>query len=158
MDQLSEDKKVDLFRDTPVRYLGYANEVGEAFRSIIGAKWVNVTYGIATLYVLADTGHKSVESYKENIKEANHKSKVAYTTADTLIWQLLASVAIPGLTINRICALSTFALKKSEFLPQTTRKWAVTAIGLTAIPFIIKPIDRFVDLVLDESLRKYQPK
>lgn len=43
---------------------GYANEVGEAFRSIIGTKWVNVTYGIATLYVLADTGHKSVESYK----------------------------------------------------------------------------------------------
>ena len=28
-----EDKKVvDLYRDTPVRFLGYANEVGESFR------------------------------------------------------------------------------------------------------------------------------
>ena len=28
-----EDKKeVDIYRDTPVRFLGYANEVGESFR------------------------------------------------------------------------------------------------------------------------------
>lgn len=38
---------------------GYANEVGEAFRSIIGARWVTVTYGIATAYVIADTADKT---------------------------------------------------------------------------------------------------
>lgn len=92
------------------------------------------------------------------MNETNHRTKVVYTTIDTLVWQLLASVAIPGLTINRICAFSSYALKKSEKLPKTSRKWLVTAIGLTAIPFIIKPIDKFVDFVLDESLRKYQPK
>ncbi|XP_066257684.1 mitochondrial fission process protein 1 [Euwallacea similis] len=155
---MNENKGVDLYRDTPVRYLGYANEVGEAFRSIIGTKWVNVTYGIATLYVLADTGHKSVKSYKANINEPNHKSKVAYTTTDTLIWQLLASVAIPGFAINRVCAFSHYLLKKRQSLPTSSRTWLVTAIGLTTIPFIIKPIDKFVDYMLDESLRKFQPK
>ncbi|CAG9770155.1 unnamed protein product [Ceutorhynchus assimilis] len=158
MSQNIENKKIDLYRDTPVRYLGYANEVGEAFRSIIGTKLVNLSYGIATLYVLADTGDKSMESYKANINEPNHKRKVAYTTADTLIWQLLASVAIPGFTVNRICALSNYAIKKSEILPKNYRKWLVTTIGLTAIPFIIKPIDKFVDFAMDESLRKFQPE
>jgi fission process protein 1 len=34
MDSKKNDstQEVDLFRDTPVRYMGYANEVGEAFR------------------------------------------------------------------------------------------------------------------------------
>lgn len=80
-----------------------------------------------------------------------------YTTTDTLIWQLLASVAIPGFTINRVCALSNYLLKKSEKLPTNNRKWIVTGIGLFTIPFIIKPIDNFVDLAMDETLRKFQP-
>jgi fission process protein 1 len=29
-----DDGEVDLYRDTNVRYLGYANEVGESFRFI----------------------------------------------------------------------------------------------------------------------------
>jgi len=27
--------EVDIYRDTPVRLLGYANEVGEAFRALV---------------------------------------------------------------------------------------------------------------------------
>lgn len=44
--------------------LGYSNEVGEAFRSIIGGKWVAFTYAVATIYVLADTTHKGLNCYK----------------------------------------------------------------------------------------------
>ena len=32
---MSEEKEVDIYRDTPVRLLGYANEVGEAFRALV---------------------------------------------------------------------------------------------------------------------------
>nr|CAI5862780.1 unnamed protein product [Callosobruchus analis] len=152
-----EVKELDLYRETPVRYLGYANEVGEAFRSIIGAKWVNFTYCVATLYVLADTSDKSIKSFETNKNEKNHIKKVLYTTSDTLIWQLLASVVIPGFTINRLCFTADILLKKSGKLPQGTRKWLVTGIGLSAIPFIIKPIDDFVDYALDKSIRKLQP-
>lgn len=73
---------------------------------------------------------------------------------DTLTWQMLASVILPGFTINRICAVSGFLLKSR---PKLVRKWSVTAIGLSAIPFIIQPIDDFVDKILDETLRKYIP-
>lgn len=80
--------------------------------------------------------------------------KTAFVAIDTLTWQMLASVVFPGVTINRICAASGFLLKR---VPSVARKWTVTAIGLTAIPFIIRPIDDFVDVILDGSLRKFAP-
>ncbi|KAJ8956245.1 hypothetical protein NQ318_014977 [Aromia moschata] len=153
-----KDKDIDIYKQTPLRYLGYSNEVGEAFRSIIGSRWVNVSYAVATTYVLADTIDKSLKSYKANLNEKNHIRKVCYATADTLVWQMLASVMVPGFTINRVCFLSNYLLAKANKLPKTTRKWVVTSVGLISIPFIIKPIDELVDFVLDESLRKFQPK
>ncbi|ESO97543.1 hypothetical protein LOTGIDRAFT_60346, partial [Lottia gigantea] len=48
----------DVFRDTWVRYLGYSNEVGEAFRSLVNVKLVYLSYGLASSYVLADSIHK----------------------------------------------------------------------------------------------------
>ncbi|CAH0548756.1 unnamed protein product [Brassicogethes aeneus] len=151
-------KKTDLYRETPVRYLGYANELGEAFRAFLGSKLVNVTYGIASLYVLADTTDKSIQAHKTHFDEKNHVKKVIFTTADTLIWQFLASVIIPGVTINRVCATSNYLLKKVEKLPKNNRKYLVTAIGLVTIPFIIHPIDNMVDDLLDVSLRKFKPE
>jgi len=74
---------------------------------------------------------------------------------DTVIWQGLASVIIPGFTINRTCAICNFALKKTTRLPENVRKWTVTCTGLALIPFIIEPIDRNVDRMMEESVRKY---
>uniref|UniRef100_A0A2I3FUA3 Mitochondrial fission process protein 1 n=1 Tax=Nomascus leucogenys TaxID=61853 RepID=A0A2I3FUA3_NOMLE len=55
----------DLYRDTWVRYLGYAN-VGEAFRSLVPAAVVWLSYGVASSYVLADAidkGKKAGEDF-----------------------------------------------------------------------------------------------
>lgn len=41
------DGRPDLFRDTPVRFCGYTNELGEAFRSFLSSKAVAATYGAA---------------------------------------------------------------------------------------------------------------
>lgn len=73
---------------------------------------------------------------------------------DTLLWQLLASVVIPGFTINRICSLSLHVLKRHTSLSLKRSKWTTTAIGLLSIPFIIKPIDHSVDWMMDRTLRK----
>ncbi|XP_014690273.1 mitochondrial fission process protein 1 isoform X2 [Equus asinus] len=54
----------DLFRDTWVRYLGYANEVGEAFRSLVPAAVVWLSYGVASSYVLADAIDKGKKAGK----------------------------------------------------------------------------------------------
>ena len=43
----SPDGEVDLWRDTPVRYMGYSNEVGEAFAAFLPGWGVPASYGVA---------------------------------------------------------------------------------------------------------------
>lgn len=87
--------------------------------------------------------------------DSDRSKKLVISAADTLIWQTLASVAIPGFTINRLCATSLYLLKKHTKMPSTTRKWTTVAIGLGSIPFIVKPIDHLVDVLMNNSLRKW---
>lgn len=65
---------------------------------------------------------------------------------DTFVWQALASVAIPGFTINRVCAASLYILGTATRWPLAARKWTTTALGLLVIPIIIHPIDRWAPL------------
>jgi len=87
--------EVDIYRDTPVRLLGYANEVGEAFRALVHVRWVKASYGVASAYVLADTVDKATKMSKEPDSDTK---KVAIAAFDTLVWQAFASVIVPGWT------------------------------------------------------------
>ena len=49
---------VDIFRDSPLRYAGYLNEVGEAFRPLVPEFVVYLSYVAALSYVFADTASK----------------------------------------------------------------------------------------------------
>uniref|UniRef100_A0A4X2JNV9 Mitochondrial fission process protein 1 n=1 Tax=Vombatus ursinus TaxID=29139 RepID=A0A4X2JNV9_VOMUR len=124
----------DLYRGTWVRYLGYANEVGEAFRAIVPTSVVWQSYGVASSYVVADAVDKG------------KKTGAA-----------LASVAIPGFTSHSLCTDSLHILSRATSWPLAARKWTTTALGLMAIPVIIHPIDRSVDFLMDSSLRKFHP-
>nr|XP_022920468.1 mitochondrial fission process protein 1 isoform X3 [Onthophagus taurus] len=154
---MGENKEKDLYRETPIRYLGYANEIGEAFRTTIGSRWVAATYGVATMYVLADTIDKTRKSYMVNDGHPDQMKKTLFASIDCFIWQMLASVAIPGYTINRVCFGCGSLLKKMSKFGPKQQKMIVTAIGLGTIPFIIKPIDHFTDRLLDLTLRRFQP-
>ncbi|KAM6403715.1 mitochondrial fission process protein 1 isoform 2-T2 [Rhynochetos jubatus] len=121
----------DVYRDTWVRYLGYANEVGESFRPLVPVQVVWASYGVASAYVTADAIDKGRKAAKS-----------------------LASVAIPGITINRLCAASLALLGAFTRWPLPLRRWTTTALGLATIPLIITPIDRTVDFLMDSSLRK----
>uniref|UniRef100_A0A8C7U6G2 Mitochondrial fission process protein 1 n=1 Tax=Oncorhynchus mykiss TaxID=8022 RepID=A0A8C7U6G2_ONCMY len=134
--------------------LCYANEVGEAFRALVPVSAVWATYAVATVYVSADAVDKGKKAAVEHGDNPGKTTKVAVAVVDTFVWQALASVAIPGFTINRVCAASLYLLGRTTRLPLSVRKWTTTAIGLSTIPFIIHPIDRGVDFLLDSSLRK----
>ncbi|NWT86369.1 MTFP1 protein, partial [Lanius ludovicianus] len=134
----------DLYRDTWVRYLGYANEVGESFRPLVPVPVVWASYGVATAYVTADAIDKGRKA----------ATVMGVAVVDTFVWQSLASVAIPGFTINRLCAASLALLGSLTRWPLPVRRWTTTALGLAAIPLIITPIDRTVDFLMDSSLRK----
>uniref|UniRef100_A0A1A8D1T5 Mitochondrial fission process protein 1 n=1 Tax=Nothobranchius kadleci TaxID=1051664 RepID=A0A1A8D1T5_NOTKA len=147
-------EKVDIYRDTWVRFLGYANEVGESFRALVPVSLVWGSYAVSTMYVTADAvdkGRKAAVAHGDN---PGRTTRVAVAVVDTFVWQALASVIIPGFTINRLCAGSLYLLGRTTKWPLPVRKWTTTAIGLSAIPFIITPIDRSVDFLLDSSLRK----
>ncbi|XP_049838519.1 mitochondrial fission process protein 1 [Schistocerca gregaria] len=149
----------DIFRDSPLRLLGYTNEVGESFRPLIHVKWVYLSYGIASAYVVADTTDKTYKVFKipcDNVQQ--RRRNVMLAAVDTLLWQSFASVIIPGFTINRICAASLLILSKTTKLPKSTRKWITTAVGLSCIPFIVKPIDYFVDIAMDRTFRVWISK
>ncbi|KAK3930349.1 Mitochondrial fission process protein 1 [Frankliniella fusca] len=160
--EMEQAKEIDIYRDTPLRFLGYTNEVGEAFRPLIHKTIVNLSYASAFLYVLADVRDKVVKMKKslstiDETSSYTHK-KVIIAGADTLLWQTLASIAIPGFTINRICAANYYILKKATKLPKPTRKYITTAVGLLSIPFIIHPIDDLTTYSMDNSIRKLYHK
>ncbi|XP_017263023.1 mitochondrial fission process protein 1 [Kryptolebias marmoratus] len=147
-------KEVDIYRDTWVRFLGYANEVGESFRALVPVSLVWATYAVSTAYVTADAVDKGKKAAVAHGDNPGRTTRVAVAVVDTFVWQALASVIIPGFTINRVCAASLYLLGRTTRWPLPVRKWTTTAIGLSAIPFIITPIDRSVDFLLDSSLRK----
>ncbi|KAF8381029.1 mtp-18 [Pristionchus pacificus] len=149
-----ELRQIDVYRDTPIRFLGYSNEVGEAFRSIVPVSVVRATYVAAFGYVCADALDKSRKAHKKEWPTSSDRSKaVAVAAGDTFLWQTLASVVIPGFTINRLCHFTTILLRKTTRLPPTARKWATTAIGLGAIPLIVRPIDSAVEMGMDSWIR-----
>ena len=90
-----------------------------------------------------------------SLSDSSRHKKIMVTAVDTLLWQTFASIVIPGFTINRICALSLYSLKRASSLPPATQKYITTAIGLGCIPFIFKPIDKLVDIIMDETYRKF---
>ena len=50
-DDETDGKEFDIFRDSALRYMGYANEVGESFVAWVPAWGVPATYGVAATYV-----------------------------------------------------------------------------------------------------------
>jgi len=171
---VSAGKEVDLYRDTLVRYAGYANEVGESFKNLISRSSYKMSYAIAICYVLADAtdkGLKAENNYSAIAAEQaatkdplaggqqskNSNVEAMKASVDTLIWQGLASVIIPGFTINRIVWASKKVLESDTIpkIPSSAKKWAPTIIGLSFIPFIVHPIDEGVTRLLDMTIRQF---
>ncbi|KAJ0406825.1 hypothetical protein P43SY_008847 [Pythium insidiosum] len=148
----------DIWRDSLVRYLGYSNELGESFRPIV-PQLVVPSYLVAFGYVLGDTYDKASKAHtaatSQGASEQKRTALAANAAVDTLLWQSLASVAIPGFTINRLVALSSAVAEKTLKQSPVLRRWAPTALGLGVIPLIIHPIDTLVDNVMDRTTRQW---
>lgn len=140
-------KPVDLYRETPLRYMGYANEVGESFTAFLPTWGVPASYAVAATYVLMDTIDKTKKKYDET-DDMEEASKVAI---DTCTWQMLASVFWPGSFIRLVVTASTMhKIEGFDYLP--------TLLGLLTIPLIVKPIDETVDVIMEKSVSKVLKK
>jgi len=140
--------KVDMYRDSLLRYAGYANEVGESFKPLIPRAAYLGSYGVASTYVLADAADKTL---------APGGSKVA--GLDVLLWQALASVIIPGFVVNRwVSLLGRGVARWGPTAGSVVAKWTPTVGGMAIIPFIIHPIDSAVDVLMDRTVRIILPE
>jgi fission process protein 1 len=147
--------KDDIFRDSLLRYLGYANEIGEALKPVAPAFYYP-SYVVAFGYVLGDTLDKSTRASKEcddQRKSGNARAMhIGEAAVDTLVWQTLASVVLPGYTINRVVDATGIALERAKIKGFAAR-WTPTMAGFAAIPMIIHPIDNLVHWMMDNSIR-----
>src|SRR6056300_1338477 len=139
-------KNVDPYRETSLRYMGYANELGEAFTSYLPEWGLPASYCVAASYVMFDTIDKGQKAFDA----AEEEDKIIDTlriSTETLTWQMLASVFWPGSIIRVIVNMAAQVTgDEHHFLP--------TLIGLAAIPAIIKPIDTTVDKLMETSISK----
>jgi fission process protein 1 len=148
------DGEVDLYRDTLLRYAGYANEVGEAFAPLVPPIVVPASYAVAITYVVADTVDKTRKAYGGNKYEADMLTKCALIEGlDALIWQLAASVALPGYTIHQVVLIAV-TLFGAAGLTEGVYDVVPTAIGLATIPLVVKPLDELAEVGMDVTLRK----
>ena len=160
-----EEGSYNIFRDSLLRYAGYANEVGESFRYQI-PRLVAPSYVVSFGYCFADAASTGKETWQQKSSSTTSENSADNSwlavqdtlraTVDTLVWQSLASVMIPGFTINMIVKVSRLAVRKSPLVvPALVAEWFPTASGLGSIPIIIKPIDASVDMLLDNTTREW---
>ena len=151
------EKAVDLYRDTAVRYFGYANEIGEAFRPLAPAPIVTFSYLVAFTYIAADSysqGAKVVDSSSGG----GWKKPSVLASIDSLLFQFMASVIFPSFTINRWVTffgtvLSELPEEQFSNVPTELLQYLPTATGLILIPIICGPLDVLTHRLLDNSFR-----
>lgn len=86
-----ETPAYNVFRHSPLRYMGYANEVGESFRYQF-PRLVLPSYALAFGYCAMDaatTGYGTWTDYKTATTkdERSREMKTFISTFDTLLWQ-----------------------------------------------------------------------
>ena len=146
-------KSVDPYRESSLRYMGYANELGEAFTSYLPEWGLPASYCVAAAYVMFDTIDKGEKAYNAAEEEDKMMDTVRIST-ETFTWQMLASVFWPGSIIRVIVNMAATMISNNDLDNNHFVHILPTLIGLSAIPMIVKPIDTTVDKIMEGSISK----
>lgn len=162
MEGKCEETEYDVFRDSPLRHCGYADEVGEAFRAVVPRSVVYAGYGVSLLYTLGDITDKALRcKHQQDSFEA-----VTEQIIDTVLWQCTASFIIPPLLVNRTAAVARWAFRTMPGFrvaagqalgtaKARVARWTPVAAGLSIIPFLPGTVDPFVDRAMDKWVRPW---
>lgn len=153
----STDVESNVWRDTPLRYVGYADELGEAMAPYIGHQAVTGSYLLSGLYALGDVITSSHRVYhKHRDLSRQHRIRKTVTEAlDSTLFHLAATVFIPALMIKYLRQGITRGMGHALVPPAIGRFRTpiATLAGVLAIPLISKPVDQAIDKVLDWTYR-----
>lgn len=128
------------------RYLGYASDVGEAFRPVMDVRYVRAGYAISWAYVLLDVGlnTKKAKDAGEDWKRAGLHSAV---------FQSLGTMLAPAVIIHTVVHQSERALHAMK----RTSRFGPTAMGLAVVPFLPYIADPPVEIAVDWVFDKVWP-
>lgn len=92
------EAEFDPLRDGPARYLGYANELGEAFRAWIPVWGVPASYAVAIAYVVTDTFDKAIKANSQARKELSGNAALPADDVSKLVTLITAERFVDTLT------------------------------------------------------------
>lgn len=153
----------DIYKDTPVRYLGFTNELGTAFKEIctnsngITKHIPSLSYVPAFGYIACDV----IDKYKKGEDGTGEKSSVKMGVRE-LLSQLTTSVLAPtGVIVGTQKATKAIAKKAAPKLPEKLvnaftknngKLGKITTLGISLIALVAatKPIDKITEKVFEK--------
>jgi fission process protein 1 len=143
---LRTKRRFDPYRETSIRYMGYANEVGEALENYLPEWGLPASYCVAATYVIFDTLDKGQKAFDAASRDERLEESLKAST-ETFIWQVLASLFWPGGVIRLM-------VNVIDLMIPGDNEYISTALGILLIPVIVRPIDEFVDEIMEDTVSK----
>lgn len=136
------------------RYLAFTSDVGEAFRPIVNARIVSISYLISFGYCFADVGYEAYKLHKRNYKtEAHEPMTMTQCVIERSAFQLVASIVVPAIIIHTTVDVTKQVLKKvGKF-----QKWGPTVVGLCVVPLLPLYLDHPIEHAIEWVFHNYGP-
>ncbi|KIM19916.1 hypothetical protein M408DRAFT_334222 [Serendipita vermifera MAFF 305830] len=137
------------------RYVAYTSDVGEAFRPVVHPRVITAAYGISWLYLTVDVGYEAYKAYRrgptalEREDGFSERTRIGMVAVQRAVFQSIASMALPALTIHTVVAQSA-RLWKNAANPRV-KAWGPTLTGLACVPALPYIFDHPVEKATDRT-------
>lgn len=135
-----KNNKKDLYLDTPVRYLGFTNEVGAAVAPLIGPVGEMLTYIPAFLFIGADARDK----YKRGDND-DYQTPSSERASKEVIFHMLASVILPTAVVKASQLLAERSIDHMPGVKNNIKAFVDKRAGLK------KLVNKFADKPLNNK-------
>ncbi|RMZ76682.1 hypothetical protein DV738_g4836, partial [Chaetothyriales sp. CBS 135597] len=139
------------------RYVAYTSDIGESFRPVAHPALVRTAYGISWAYLVGDVSHEGYKAYIRNQKRLHPQGPdgpvadvhipaiedYRSVMVERAVFQSIASMGLPALTIHSIVKYSGKAMKNAA--NATLRTWGPIGLGLAAVPALPYMFDKPVE-------------
>ncbi|CAL1547821.1 unnamed protein product [Lymnaea stagnalis] len=137
--------RYDPFSVFPLRALGYGYAVGVAIRYRFCKELQDSFKTVAITFVVCHALNKSLDY------PCAYNGLLVAT--DTAIFETFATILLPTLTTFHVSGMLRAYLKQFKNIPKWIFRYAPIAISLGLLPVMLGPIDRFVNHIMDNTVR-----
>ncbi|WFD05125.1 hypothetical protein MVES1_000451 [Malassezia vespertilionis] len=135
---------------TGSRYIAYSSDIGEAFRPLTKPIVVSAAYGISWAYIISDVGYTVWHASNHmDPNDSSYKKDLAWIGARRTVFQTLASMFLPALTIHSVVRYS--APLFSKFSNMRARSIGPTVLGLCTVPLLPVLFDHPVEYAVENA-------